>query len=106
MDIGANFIISGPVYIQKSLVPVLNISENDNSILYFILQNDARITIQVFGIDGSLIRTLFRGQLAAGRHEYSWNGRNGSGNAVSAGLYFLRIQGAGFDETRKIVVVK
>jgi hypothetical protein len=35
-----------------------------------------------------------------------WDGRNDSGNPVSSGVYFLRLRAPGFEQTRKIMILK
>jgi hypothetical protein len=36
----------------------------------------------------------------------SWDGRNRAGQAVSRGVYFIRIVAPGIDEIRKVLVAK
>nr|MCR4955036.1 hypothetical protein [Treponema sp.] len=54
----------------------------------------------------NVVTYLSRGNLSAGNHKFTWNGKNQSGSAVARGMYFVRVIGNGFDETRKVMVVK
>ena len=60
----------------------------------------------VMTLDGNIITYLNHGKTEAGEHYYSWNGKNNNGSLVARGMYFIRIVGSGFDETRKVMVVK
>ena len=35
-----------------------------------------------------------------------WNGRNGSGELVSSGVYFYRLEAGDYSQTRKMVILK
>ena len=56
--------------------------------------------------DGNVIKYLHTGPEKAGTHYYDWDGSNLAGKAVARGMYFIRVVGNGFDETRKVMVVK
>ncbi len=51
--------------------------------------------IAVFDVRGAEVRVLQRGALPAGTHRWSWDGRDASGRAVPAGIYWARIAGGG-----------
>jgi hypothetical protein len=42
----------------------------------------------------------------AGEYTVTWSGRNGSGAAVSSGVYFYRIQAGPFSDIHKMVFLK
>jgi hypothetical protein len=48
---------------------------------------------RILGADGRLLRRLFQGQLPAGWHEWTWDGRDERGRLLPAGVYFLRVEG-------------
>jgi flagellar hook assembly protein FlgD len=49
--------------------------------------------IQIFTIDGNLLRVLERGRIGRGTYTYTWDGTNGAGNPVARGIYFIRVVG-------------
>ncbi|OQX95379.1 hypothetical protein B6I21_05730 [candidate division KSB1 bacterium 4572_119] len=53
-------------------------------------QTDVKLTI--YNCLGQKVRTLIRGFREAGSHHVNWNGFDESGNLVSAGLYFYRLE--------------
>ena len=60
----------------------------------------------VYGINGNLVRRTDYGVLDIGNHRLEWNGLNEIGNRVESGVYFFKIQGNGFDQTRKLLLLK
>ncbi len=63
------------------------------------------VRLAVFGLDGRRVRTLLDGAMGAGAHAARWDGRDDAGRAVSAGLYFTRLEWAGRVATRKLTLV-
>ncbi|ADN01072.1 FlgD immunoglobulin-like domain containing protein [Spirochaeta thermophila] len=85
---------------------VINPTQGEVTVVNYRLSRAGMVTIQVFALDGSLVRTLQRGLQGAGTYTVAWDGRNGSGRVVARGLYFIRVVGPGIDEYRKVMVVK
>jgi hypothetical protein len=85
---------------------VINPGLNEQAFLHYALKTAGQVTINVFALDGSSVRVLFRGRQGTGNYQYAWNGRNSSGQVVARGIYFVRIVAPGIDETRKVLVVK
>jgi flagellar hook assembly protein FlgD len=85
---------------------VINPDRGDSVVLHYLLTRGGRVTIQVFTLDGNLVKVLERSSQGAGEHTVSWDGRNNGGRVVARGLYFIRIVGPDIDEIRKVMVVK
>lgn len=64
------------------------------------------VTLAVYSVDGSLVRTLVRGPMAPGRHVAVWDGRDRFGNSVASGVYFYRLAHDGGAESRSMVLMK
>jgi len=41
-----------------------------------------------------------------GRHSFVWDGRDRSGASVASGLYLVRLEAGGVEETRRVVLLK
>ena len=54
------------------------------------LPTASEVDVQVFDTRGARVRTLAKGQLAPGRRPIPWDGRDGSGRPVPAGIYHVR----------------
>jgi flagellar hook assembly protein FlgD len=64
------------------------------------------VRISVFGIDGGLVRTLVDRPVAAGFKTFTWDGSDDTGNRVSSGVYFYRLEVEGETITKKMVLLK
>lgn len=79
---------------------------NPVTTISFGLPAQQRISLKIFDLRGSLVRTLASGAFAAGIHELSWDGRNDSGEIASAGTYIYRLESEGGILTRKMIFLK
>lgn len=64
------------------------------------------VELGVYDMRGRLVRQLTSGLLTEGRYSEQWDGRNGAGSAMPAGVYLVRIKLDAVQETRKISLVK
>jgi hypothetical protein len=85
---------------------VINPNRGEHATLYYLLDQGGRVTVQVFTMDGTLVKVLERSGKEAGDYVVSWDGRNNGGRPVARGLYFIRIVAPDIDEIRKVMVVK
>ena len=85
---------------------VINVSNGEKTILRVKSNSHDTLNVIVMTLDGNVIKYLNHGTTEAGEHFFTWDGRNNAGNTVARGLYFIRVIGGGFDETRKVMVVK
>ncbi len=94
-----------------SQIPRLN-GGNPSTMINFALLEGGNVTVNIYNETGQLVRTLMDHEMAAGRHQLSWNGRNQAGKAVAAGVYFYRMTVTGkqgevvFTKTNRMAVVK
>ncbi len=75
-------------------------------ISFAVPQGAGLVSLEVFDVRGQKVRTLAREALPAGQHTRTWNGRTDEGRQVASGVYFYRLAGNNFSETRKMVVVQ
>ena len=64
------------------------------------------VTLRIYDVNGRLVRTLVNGVLAPGQQTVSWNGLNDAGIPAATGMYFYRLTGPGFAQTRKMMLLK
>ena len=79
---------------------------NPSTTINYSLPTASNVKIVVYNILGNEIATLVNGQQAAGYHNVEWSGRNDSGNLVSTGVYFYRINADDFIAIRKMILMK
>ena len=61
----------------------------------FTLQQSSSVTLQVFNTHGQLVATLVEGTRPAGTYQTAWDGRDAQGQAVSSGVYIVRLDAGG-----------
>ncbi len=64
------------------------------------------LRLDIFDVQGRLIRTLVNGTAASGSHQVLWNGANEQGEPVPSGIYFYRLQAGSFQEIKRMVLLK
>ena len=64
------------------------------------------MSLNIYGLDGRLVRTLVAEQLSAGPHEVMWDGRDNRGRGVASGSYIYRIVAGSYTSTQKMVLTK
>lgn len=61
------------------------------------------VSLEVFDLQGRLVRTLASGRQSAGRHSVRWDGRDAAGQSPAAGIYLARIRANGQERQIKLV---
>jgi len=64
------------------------------------------VTLKVYNIRGTLVRTLVDVVREPGRYTVFWDGTDEAGRQVSSGVYFYRMIAGDFVQTRKMVLLK
>jgi flagellar hook assembly protein FlgD len=62
--------------------------------------------MDVFDAGGRRVRGIPVGFRSAGEHVLRWDGRDGAGQPVATGVYFLRVGVDGKQLTRRLAVVR
>lgn len=66
-----------------------------------VLPVSGPVRLEILDLSGRRVRTLVDQALPAGRHEFTWDGRNDRGSAAPAGVYLARLVGAGGTRTQR-----
>lgn len=85
---------------------VIDTSRGDIATVKVDMSGSGSLSVIVMTLDGNVVQYLQHGTASGGEHYYSWNGKTKGGKTVARGMYFVRVIGSGFDETRKIMVVR
>jgi len=56
----------------------------------FNLSEKQDIKLEIYNIQGNLVKVLYQGLLTEGDHSYTWYGINTNGRKVEKGIYFIR----------------
>ena len=64
------------------------------------------VSLKIYNAAGQLVKTLVNAAQPAGHYAVNWDGRDGSGHAVSNGVYIYRLQSGDVSQTRKMIVLR
>jgi subtilisin-like proprotein convertase family protein len=73
---------------------------NSTTVLHYSLAEPAEVTFNIYDVTGRLVRQYNEGQQFAGRYQLKWDGRNGTGETVTSGIYFARMTALSGNESR------
>ncbi len=79
---------------------------NPTTLIEYRVPESAHITLQIFNIQGQLIKTLVDEQQQANVHNVEWNGTDLNGEVVPSGVYFYQIQANDFTDIKSLVFMK
>jgi hypothetical protein len=79
---------------------------NPATTIDFSLTRSGPVRVEIFAIDGKLVRTLLSDNREAGDHQVRWDGLGNAGGRVSSGAYFCRVQGADDADTKPLLLLK
>ena len=84
---------------------------NPETWIPYDLAKDAEVTLHIYAVNGTLVRTLALGHQAAGVYQNRsraayWDGKNEFGEKVASGLYFYTLTAGDFTATRKMLIRK
>ena len=84
---------------------------NPETWIPYHLSKPAKVTLTIYGANGSVVRTLALGHQAAGIYQSRsraafWDGKNAAGESVASGIYFYTLSAGDFTATRKMLIRK
>jgi hypothetical protein len=96
----------GPGPERFALLPNVPNPFNPQTVIPFEVPAPTRVTVRVFDVRGRLVRTLQDGVVPAGSASVRWDGRDGRGQPVASGVYFVRMTAGGFSAARKVTLIQ
>jgi endonuclease I len=81
---------------------------NPQTTIDFSLTRSGPVRVEIYAVDGRLVRTLLSEDRQAGDHQVRWDGTGNAGGRVPSGAYFCRVLGAGSSQsdTRPLLLLK
>ena len=79
---------------------------NSTTTIEFQMQSNSYMTMDIYNLQGQLIKNLGAGHLPAGYHRLDWDGTNSNGTHVGSGLYFISMRVGRGIQTQKILLLK
>jgi hypothetical protein len=79
---------------------------NPSTRIRYAIAETGKVTIQVFGIGGRLVRSLVDEPQEVGFYTIEWDGRDDWQRPVASGVFYLRMSAPGRTQTLKLVQLK
>mgnify|MGYP006281900963 CR=1 FL=1 len=79
---------------------------NPMTTIQFELPAAHKLVIAIFNTTGQHVRTLVDGEYVAGIHKVVWDATNDQGLKVPSGIYYYRMATDGFNQTKKLLLLK
>ena len=96
---------------ETALLPNYPNPFNPETWIPYQLSESAEVTLRIYAIDGTKVRTLALGLMPASIYQSRsraayWDGRNNVGEPVASGIYFYTLTAGEFTLTRKMLIRK
>ena len=95
-----------PAATRTALVDITPNPFNPQTKITYDLAREGQVKLEVYDLQGHLVRTLVDGSRSAGRHVETWNGINDAGGQVASGLYVARLNSGGVTQMMKMTLLK
>jgi hypothetical protein len=79
---------------------------NPRTTITWDLARDGRSQLEIYDLQGRLVRTLVDGPRGAGRHTETWNGLDDAGSHAASGMYVARLTTADGIQVMKMTLLK
>ncbi len=79
---------------------------NPTTTISYSLEKDVVVRLNIYNINGSLVRTLVNGYQVRGYHHVTWDGVDNNGNRVSSGIYFYSLNVNSQKVVKKMTLIK
>jgi hypothetical protein len=74
--------------------------------IVFLLPQREKVQLEIFNVLGQRVRELLNAPREPGQHAIAWDGTNGAGQRVAAGVYVLRLRAGKLAAERKLTLVR
>jgi len=79
---------------------------NPETSITFNAPTSGMAELKVYNIKGQMLKTLHQGNLSKGHQSFRWDGKDDSGNPVSSGIYFVKLDMGGVQNVHKMMLMK
>ncbi len=86
----------------------LNITKNikDKVMMEYQIPEKTFVSIKIYSLTGSLVRTIVNEEKEAGYYNIIWDGRNNKNENIGNGIYFIRMETGRFKKSEKILFLR
>ena len=79
---------------------------NPRTKIHFAIGKAGRARLAIYDLRGRQVRVLLDTQLRAREYDVMWDGMDTQGNSVASGIYIYRLNAPGFEQSKKMTLVR
>ncbi len=113
VDFNGNINFHGPISVTVAGVPSkYSLAQcypnpfNPETAITFSIKEAGKVSLNIYNLQGQLIRSLVDEEKLAGSYSVIWNGTDDQGVRISSGTYLYTLKVNGFEETKKLTYMK
>ena len=95
---------SGSVLVRGPGGQVLNLEKRETVSISANASRPGLLKVQIMTVRGEVVRE-FSDNVGAGVRTFTWDGSNSAGEPLAAGSYAIRVNGAGIDAMKRVVIL-
>lgn len=95
--------------VETSDATVLTLSNTpnpfaENTLINVNIAQSGNYSLNVYDLQGNLVKEIFNADLTADVHSYLWNGSDINGNSVANGVYIYKLRGNGINVSETMIL--
>ena len=98
--------ISGPAIADLQVLGAAPNPFRDRTQLRVSLSEPSRVSLRVSDLQGRTVREIANEDMAAGSHQWMWDGRDADGRGVAPGVYLVSMAAGRTNSTRTITLIR
>ena len=79
---------------------------NPTTTISYELTSKGNVKIDIYNVNGQLVRELVNEESPAGEYTIEWDGKNNNNQSLSSGLYFYQMKFGDYISTKKAIIIK
>ena len=79
---------------------------NPDTTIRYQLKDPAQVRIDIYNLKGQIVRSFSQSHDAPGYYKLNWDGCDGSGRALSSGVYLYKMSAGSYQAAKKLVLKK
>lgn len=103
---GAQGVLLKDAALQTHLYPVYPNPIHDRARVRFDLAGGEQIHLGIYDVTGRLVRTMLSGEVSSRRYALTWDGRDGAGQLLMGGVYFLRLDASPQSMCHRMLLIR
>ncbi len=79
---------------------------NPSTAIRYDIAINGHVQLTIYNVLGERVRNIVSQTQPPGRYTVEWDGCNSAGESVASGIYFYKLEAAGFIQTKKMILLK